>query len=122
MYGDDYYITEVEQRGRKEMGRRRGQMEREKGGGEGGGENWMLGWSWLMVSTEERGIKKVEKDKKDKNRWRGKKRRMHGWSMRKERDGKEKEWWWRESVFSYRQRPEKQNINSSCGGKEKAGD
>lgn len=108
MYRDDYFITEVKQRGRKwkERGRRRGQMEREGGGG---GENWMLGWSWLMVSTEERGIKKVEKDKKDKNRWRGEKRDgcMDG-QTGSERDGGDDVGAWDWSVpvaglLSYRQ-------------------
>lgn len=61
---------------------RRWQMEREEGG-----RNWMLGWSWLMGCAKEHGIKKVEKVKRDKRRWRVEKRRM-----RRRSCGIKKEW------------------------------
>lgn len=56
-------------------------MEREEGG-----ENWMLGWSWLMGCAKEHGIKKVEKVKRDKRRWRVEKRRMRRRSSGIEKD------------------------------------
>lgn len=41
-----------------------------------------------MASAKEHGIKKVEKVKRDKKRWRGKVRRMHGRSSKIGKDGK----------------------------------
>lgn len=41
-----------------------------------------------MASAKEHGIKNVEKVKRDKKRWRGKERRMHGRSSKIGKDGK----------------------------------
>lgn len=41
-----------------------------------------------MASAKEHGITKVEKVKRDKKRWRGKERRMHGRSSKIGKDGK----------------------------------
>ncbi len=43
-----------------------------------------------MVRAKEHGIKKVEKEKKDKNRWREKERQMHGWSRKKAEMGRKR--------------------------------